>query len=88
MRQPAIAIVEVAAPWKSAVVMADQQGQEQTKCRGGLNPTGVKATAALWGMLGDISRSTAILAAKRQTLQHAQRDQDHRRGEADLVGRR
>lgn len=37
-------------------------------------------------MLGDIGRSTAILTAERQALQHAQRDQDDRSGDADRGG--
>ena len=39
-------------------------------------------------VLGDIGRGPAILAAQRQALQQPQRDQDHRREQADAVGGR
>ncbi|MNS85102.1 hypothetical protein D3C72_1189560 [compost metagenome] len=34
-------------------------------------------------VLGHVGGGTAVLAAERQALQHAQRDQDHRRRDAD-----
>ena len=44
---------------------------------------GVGAALAVRRMLGHVGRRTAVLAAQRQALQQAQRDQDDRRGDAD-----
>ncbi len=60
----------------------DDQRQEQAERRGRLDPGGVVAAAVVGRMLRHIGRRAAIFAAQRQALQHAQRDQDHRRGDA------
>ena len=44
--------------------------------RGGLDPAGVEAAAAVRRMLRDIGRRAAVFAAQRQPLQQAERDQD------------
>ena len=62
-----------------------QQRQEQTqRCRG-LNPAGVGAALAVRRVFGHVGRRAAVLAAKRQTLQQAQNDQDGRGGHANRV---
>ena len=60
-----------------------QQRQEQAERRRGLDPAGVGAALAVRRVLGDVGRRAAVLAAERQALQQAQRDQDDRRGDAD-----
>ena len=60
-----------------------EQRQEQAERRRGLDPRGVGAALALRRVLGDVGRRAAVLAAERQALQQAQRDQDDRRGDAD-----
>ena len=46
--------------------------------RRGLDPAGVEAAAANRGVLGDIHRCAAVFAAERESLEHAQGDQDDR----------
>ena len=44
----------------------------------------VQAALAIGRVLGDIDRRAAVLAAERETLEHAQRHEDDRRQDADL----
>ena len=44
---------------------------------------GVGAALAVRRVLGHVGGGAAVLAAERQALQQAQRDQDDRRGDAD-----
>ena len=81
MRQPQAA--KSASPVAAAGEQDHQQRQEQADRRGGLDEPGVEAAPAVRRVLGDVGRGAAILAAERQALQQAQRDQDDRRGEAD-----
>ena len=60
----------------------DDQRQEQAERRRGLDPGRVEAAPVVGRMFGDIGRRAAIFAAQRETLQHAQRDQDDRRRDA------
>jgi hypothetical protein len=43
----------------------------------------VKAALAVRGVLGHVGGRAAVFTAQRQALQHAQGDQDDRRGDAD-----
>ena len=49
----------------------------------GLDEAGVEAALVLRRMLGDVDRGAAIFAAQREPLQHAQQDEQDRRGDAD-----
>ena len=65
-----------------------EQREDDAHRRGGLNPGGIKPAPAVGRVLGDIGRRAAIFAAERQTLQHAHRDEQDRRQNADrLVAR-
>lgn len=60
-----------------------QQREQQAEGRGGLDPTGVATALVRRGVLGDVDRRAAVLAAQGQALEHAQGDQDDRRGDTD-----
>ena len=61
----------------------DDKRQEQAERGRRLDPRRVIATLVVGRVFGDIGRSPTVFAAQRQALQHAQRDQDDRRGDAD-----
>ena len=66
----------------------DDEGEQETECRGGLDPAGEEAAFVGRRVLRDIDRRAAILAAERETLGHAQRNERDRRHEPDrLVAR-
>ena len=65
----------------------DDQREQQAERRGGLNEGGIEAAPSRRSVFGHVDRRAAVLAAERETLEHAQRQQRHRRNPADIVGR-
>ena len=60
----------------------DEQRHEQAERRRGLDPGGEIAALSRRRVLGHIGRGAAVLAAEREALHEAQRDQEHRGGDA------
>jgi hypothetical protein len=73
MRQPQAS--KASSPSAQAAAEDHQQRQEQAERRGGLDPAGVQAALSRRRVLGDVGGGAAVLAAERQALQQAQRDQ-------------
>ena len=80
-RQPQAA--NASSPIQRARGDDDDQSREEANRRGGLDETRVETALIVRRMLGDIGRGSAILAAERQTLQDAERDEQDGCGDAD-----
>ena len=61
----------------------NDEGEEQTQSRCGLNPGGVGTALAMGRVLGHIGGSATVFTAQCQALQHAQDDQDDGGGNAN-----
>ena len=86
MRQPQSRRSSRAMPMRQPPITSERE--EEAQGRGGLDPARVEAALAVRRVLGHVGCRAAVLAAERQALQQAQRNQNDRRHHADRrVGR-
>ena len=78
-RYPPAPIAERGFAHAGADAEDQEEREEKTKCRGGLNPRRVVAALVRRRMLGDVDRGAAVFAAEREALNEAKPDQHHRR---------